>query len=266
MSIDLSGGSAGTAQPAASASSHPATGAAGGQGGGYGQGFGQQFGQQMAGQMAEAALQDPGVQAQLKAHAYERAQQGMEVAKQGAAVAVQELQRYVQEGPAGISVLCFLGGLVTCLVGFLGLLSITDTLTSPFQYVLNAYLTMFGLVTFLLEADVESMASLKVIGRLSPWVERYQMEVFQRANFLTELKGRGFFYAFVGTLAITQCFLCLHFLVGLWNLLMGVLCLMMSFGINPADHMQMQQQLQTQMLMQQNQAADAHLMAGYGQP
>eukprot|EP00930_Biecheleria_cincta_P057033 TRINITY_DN43038_c0_g1_i1.p1 TRINITY_DN43038_c0_g1~~TRINITY_DN43038_c0_g1_i1.p1 ORF type:complete len:281 (+),score=62.33 TRINITY_DN43038_c0_g1_i1:67-843(+) len=258
MSIDLSGGAA---QAPASAPSQPATAAAGGHGGGFGQGFGQQFGQQMAGHMAEAALQDPGVQAQLKAAAYERAQQGMEAAKQGAAVAVQELQKYVQEGPAGISVLCFLGGLVTCVVGILGLLSITDSLISPFHYVLNAYLAMFGLVTFLLEADVESMASLKVIGRLSPWVERYQMEVFQRANFLTELRGRGFFYAFVGTLAVTQCFLCLHFLVGLWNLLMGILCLMMSFGINPADHMHMQQHLQ-----QNQQAADAQLMAGYSHP
>lgn len=42
---------------------------------------------------------------------------------------------------------------------------------------------------------------------------------------------------FIGTLAVTQCFLCLTFVAGLWNLLMGVLCLLMSFGINPAVHL-----------------------------
>ncbi|CAE8609372.1 unnamed protein product [Polarella glacialis] len=195
----------------------------------------------MAGHMAQAAFNDPGVQAQMKEAAYQQAQVGMQAAREGAATAVSELRHYVQEGPAGISVLCFLGGIATTLIGVLGLLSITDSLTSPFQYVLNAYLTVFGIVTFLLEADVESVRSLRVLGRLSPWVERYQMEVFNRANFLTELRGRGFFYTFIGTLAITQCLLCLHFLAGVWNLLMGILCLMMSFGINPADHMDMSQ-------------------------
>lgn len=187
--------------------------------------------------MAEAALNDPAIQQQLKETAYTKAQQGYQVARLGAAQAVEELKKYVQEGPAGISVLCFMGGIATTVVGIFGLLSVTDGLTNPFHYVLNAYLTVFGVVTFLLEADFQSLKNLRVLGRLAPWVERYQMEVFNRANFLTELKGRGFFYLFIGTLAVTQCLVCLLFLVGMWNLLMGVLCLLMSFGINPADHM-----------------------------
>eukprot|EP00931_Biecheleriopsis_adriatica_P043990 TRINITY_DN25131_c0_g1_i1.p1 TRINITY_DN25131_c0_g1~~TRINITY_DN25131_c0_g1_i1.p1 ORF type:complete len:244 (+),score=64.34 TRINITY_DN25131_c0_g1_i1:96-827(+) len=238
--IDLSGGGGGAPQQSSS----------------YGGGLGEQIG----GHMAQAALQDPGVQAQIKEAAWQKAQEGAEIAKQGAAVAVSELHKYVQEGPAGISVLCFLGGIATMCIGVLGLLSFGDTITSPFHYVLNAYLTVFGVVTFLLEADVESMANLKVIGRLSPWVERYQMEVFNRANFLTELRGRGFFYVFVGTLAATQCFLCLLFVAGLWNLLMGVLCLMMSFGINPAEHLHAaQQQMQAPLAPEQQTA-----QFGYG--
>jgi hypothetical protein len=228
MAVDLSGGSAGRYdnEPKLifrdNRTSAPPSGGAGGA---------------FAAQMAQAAFQDPSVQQQLKEAAIQQGQVAFQAAKEGAATAVSELKKYVQEGPAGISVLCFLGGVATTLIGSIGLLSITDTLTEPFKYVLNAYLTVFGIVTFLLEADVESMKNLRVLGRLSPWIERYQMEVFNRANFLTELRGRGFFYTFIGTLAITQCFLCLHFLAGLWNLLMGILCLMMSFGINPADHM-----------------------------
>lgn len=201
-------------------------------GGGGGNGFGAQ--------VAQAALNDPTVQQHLKEAAYTQAQQGLTVAQQGASVAVSELRKYVQEGPAGISVLCFMGGLVTAFIGALGLLNIMSGITSPFTYVLNAYLTMFGIVTFLLEADMESFKNLKVLGKLAPFCEQYQVEVFKRAQFLTELKGRGFFYVFIGSLAITQCFFCLLFLVGVWNLLMGVLCLLMSFGINPAEHMHMQ--------------------------
>eukprot|EP00933_Yihiella_yeosuensis_P004721 TRINITY_DN109123_c0_g1_i1.p1 TRINITY_DN109123_c0_g1~~TRINITY_DN109123_c0_g1_i1.p1 ORF type:complete len:256 (+),score=51.76 TRINITY_DN109123_c0_g1_i1:83-850(+) len=232
MAVDLSGGG--------SKQGYPSGGTYTGAGAADGSNLDGQFGAQMA----QAALQDPGVQAHIKEAAYQQAQVGMQAAKEGAAQAVQELKKYVQEGPAGISVLCFLGGGATFIIGFLGLLSIGDIFGEPFQYVLNAYLCMFGIVTFLLEADVESVKNLRVLGRLYPWVERYQIEVFNRANFLTELRGRGFFYTFIGTLAITQCFLCLHFLAGLWNLLMGVLCLMMSFGINPADHMDLASQHQ----------------------
>ncbi|CAJ1416271.1 unnamed protein product [Effrenium voratum] len=225
--IDLSG-----------AASAPAGGATSGGAGGAGGPGGAAGGYGYAGGLAEAALQDPTVQQQLKEVAYQKAQEGFEVAKVATAMAAEELGKYVQEGPAGISVLCFLGGLATTVIGILGLLNFGNGLTSPFTYVLNAYLMTFGVVTFLLEADVESLRSMRVLGRLSPWVERYQLEVFNRANFLTELRGRGLFYVFIGTLAVTQCFFCLTFIAGLWNLLMGILCLLMSFGINPATHLQ----------------------------
>lgn len=177
------------------------------------------------------------MQEHLRTAAYDQAQQGFAVARAGAAQAVTELHKYVQEGPAGISMLCFLGGMATTFAGIIGLLNLGMSLTSPFSYVLNGYLTCFGVITFLLEADVESVREMKVLGRFAPLVESYQEEVFSRAKFLTELRGRGFYYLFVGSLAITQCFLCLFFLVGAWNVLMGVLCLLMSIGINPTEHM-----------------------------
>jgi len=179
-------------------------------------------------------LQNPSIQQHLQATAASQAQQGYDVARQGLIEGIETFRTHVQEGPAGISILCFVGGIATTLVGAIGLLSVVASVTSPFTYVLNLYLTGFGLVTILLEADVESMRRLSILGKLAPVMEHYQIEVLKRAQFLMELRGRGLYYVFVGNLAITQCFVCLLFVVGLWNLIMGVLCLLMSCGVNPA--------------------------------
>eukprot|EP00929_Paragymnodinium_shiwhaense_P065731 TRINITY_DN32933_c0_g1_i1.p1 TRINITY_DN32933_c0_g1~~TRINITY_DN32933_c0_g1_i1.p1 ORF type:complete len:276 (+),score=33.68 TRINITY_DN32933_c0_g1_i1:77-829(+) len=194
------------------------------------------------GGFAASAMSHPVVQDQMQAMAYDQAQQGMQAAKTGAILAAQEIGKYIQEGPAGISILCFLGGIVTTVVGFFGLLDIVDGLVSPFHYVLHIYLTGFGAIAVMLEADTQSLARMKVIGRLGPLFESWQVAVFKRAQFLTELRGRGLFYVFVGTLAISQCMVCLLFLVGLWNVLMGVICVLMSFGINPVDHIPQNEQ------------------------
>lgn len=227
--IDLSGGS--TSAPAGFGSGPTSGGYTGGGGGGGAGGYGGGFGNDIA----SAAMQHPMVQQQVKDEAY---RQGREHASYAGAAAMQagsSLREYVQGGPAGVSILCFMGGGVTCVVGLLGLLNL-GALFTPFHYVLNLYLTGFGFISILLEADPERLGELAVIGKLAPLVQSYQKEVFERAKFLTELRGRGLFYLFVGTLAGSQCLVCLTFLCGLWNVLMGVLCLMMSFGINPADH------------------------------
>lgn len=190
---------------------------------------------QLGQHLAQAALQDPRVQQHLADAAMHHGRETAAIAGQLGAQAAEEFRSYVQEGPAGISILCFLGGCATVVVGVFGLLNFGNAIQTPFNYVLNVYLTCFGLVAVLLEADAERLHTLRVIGKLAPLVQRYQMEVFDRAKFLTQLRGRGFFYLFVGTLAVTQCLVCLLFLCGIWNVLMGVLCLLMSFGFNPAD-------------------------------
>mmetsp|Transcript_56618 Transcript_56618/g.104805 ORF Transcript_56618/g.104805 Transcript_56618/m.104805 type:complete len:251 (-) Transcript_56618:74-826(-) len=226
--VDLSGGAnAGVSAAGASSGS-----TAGGAGTGV-NGMAAQMGQQAA----MAALQNPEVQQQLKEQAWSGAQQGWQQAQEVAAQVAHEFRGYVQEGPAGVSVLCFLGGVATMVVGFIGLINFGDIISSPFHYLLHAYLLVFGYVSVVLEADVERLHNLKVIGRLAPFVQHFQMEVFEHAKFLTLLRGRGFFYLFVGTLAATQCLWCLFFLCGLWNMGMGLICLLMSFGINPALHM-----------------------------
>lgn len=221
--VDLSGGAASSPPPAAAAQTSAST--AGG------------FAGQMGANVMAATVQNPQVQEAIKARASEAATQGWEAAKVGGVQAASELHKYVQEGPAGISILCFLGGCATSVVGALGMLNLGQIFSDPFHYVLSIYLFGFGLVATLLEADVDMLSGRAVIGKLAPLAEHYQEEIFIRAKFLTELRGRGLFYAFIGTLSITQCWFCLFFLAGLWNLLMGVLCLMMSFGINPGDHL-----------------------------
>jgi len=226
--VDLSGGA--SAAPAASSTAASAPTA-------QGQSLpGGQSGQ-MGASMVTAALQNSQVQEAIKAQAKEAASQGWEAAKVGGVQAASELHKYVQEGPAGISILCFLGGCATSLIGLIGMLNIGQIFAAPFSYVLSIYLTAFGFVAMLLEADVQCLEKRSVIGKLAPLCEHYQMEIFERAKFLTELRGRGLFYVFVGTLAITQCVFCLYFLCGVWNLLMGVLCLMMNFGHNPGDYL-----------------------------
>eukprot|EP00812_Abedinium_dasypus_P012474 NODE_598_length_1455_cov_355.027143.p1 GENE.NODE_598_length_1455_cov_355.027143~~NODE_598_length_1455_cov_355.027143.p1 ORF type:complete len:288 (+),score=75.19 NODE_598_length_1455_cov_355.027143:3-866(+) len=184
----------------------------------------------MTAAMAMAAMNDPAMQETASTHA----RNSVTYARQASMKAIAEFNRYIQEGPAGVSILCFAGGCATTIVGLLGLLNIIGGLSSPFKYLLNAYLTLFGIVTVLLEADVNTLANLSVAKFLAPRVEHYQEQVFERARFLTELRGRGFFYLFVGLLAVTQCFVCLLFLVGLWYLIMGLMCLAMSYGVNPA--------------------------------
>jgi hypothetical protein len=193
---------------------------------------------QMGAELVKAGLQDSRVQEAIKAQAYDAAQQGWEAAKVGGVVAAGELHHYVQEGPAGISILCFLGGCATTIVGFIGgVLNLGAIFSEPFHWVLSMYLMGFGFVAVLLEADITKLRTVKFIGHFAPFFENQQMEICKRALFLTELRGRGLFYLFIGSLAITQCWWCLFFLVGIWNSVMGVMCLLMSFGINPADHL-----------------------------
>lgn len=180
-------------------------------------------------------VNDPVFQQQVIENVKVVAQHGLVHAQKAAGQGAVELNKYIQEGPRGVSVLCFCGGLATFAVGLLGMLNVFSTLLDPLHYLLNGYLTLFGITAAVLEFDLEQLRTLPMLGRLWPYVAAYQRWVFEEARFLTELKGRGFFYLFVGTLALTQCLFCLLFLCGLWNMLMGVLCIMMGFGHKPPE-------------------------------
>jgi len=143
-------------------------------------------------------------------------------------------QDYVQQGPQGISLLCFVGGLATSALGFMNVCNIFGTIVDPFHYILNAYMFAFGLATAVVEADTDRIGMLMTpFDRLAEPVTRAQAWLHEECKLLTQLRGRGLFYLYQGTLMVTQCVFCLIFLGGLYNAAMGVLCVMMSFGYTP---------------------------------
>lgn len=144
------------------------------------------------------------------------------------------LQDYVQQGPQGVSTLCFLGGMATSLVGGLGIFNMGNVLIDPIAYILNVYMFAFGLATTCIEADTDTIGTLMTpFDRLAEPITRAQAWLNQEVKLLTELRGRGLFYLYQGSLMVSRCVFCPIFLGGLYNVLVGILCICMSFGIKP---------------------------------
>merc|ERR1719158_2608746 len=129
MAVNLSGGGpslnlSGSGSGAGSAAPPPSSNTGGGLSGITGG---------MTAAMAMAAMNDPAMQETASTHA----RNSVTYARQATMKAVAEFHRYIQEGPAGVSILCFAGGCATTFVGLLGLLNIIGGLSSPFKYLLN---------------------------------------------------------------------------------------------------------------------------------
>jgi len=147
---------------------------------------------------------------------------------------VSAFQEYIQQGPKGISMLCFFGGLATSVCGVLMITNVVGSVANPINYILNAYLLAFGCATFVLETDTDRVGMMPTpFDRLAGPLTSAQAWLHQEVRLLTELRGRGLFYFYQGTLMVTQCVLCPLFLAGIYNGLMGVLCISMSFGLKP---------------------------------
>merc|ERR1719277_1154932 len=109
-----------------------------------------------------------------------------------------------------------------------------DSVTEPFHYLLSTYMFAFGLATAIIEADTDRIGMLITpFDNLAEPLTRAQAWLHDECKLLTTLRGRGLFYLYQGTLMVTQCILCPLFLAGLYNAFMGVLCIMMSFGVKP---------------------------------
>mmetsp|Transcript_76762 Transcript_76762/g.178058 ORF Transcript_76762/g.178058 Transcript_76762/m.178058 type:complete len:395 (-) Transcript_76762:279-1463(-) len=183
---------------------------------------------------AEQALADPVMREAIRQQAVQIGGHAVVAAKHYGHQGLMAFQDYVQQGPKGISVLCFVGGAATSVLGFMSICNFFGTLTDPFHYILNAYMFAFGLATAVIEADTDRIGMLmSPFDRLAEPVMRAQAWLHEECRLLTTLRGRGLFYLYQGTLMVTQCILCLLFLAGLYNMLMGVLCVLTSFGFKP---------------------------------
>eukprot|EP00413_Alexandrium_margalefii_P009483 CAMPEP_0204541836 /NCGR_PEP_ID=MMETSP0661-20131031/18534_1 /ASSEMBLY_ACC=CAM_ASM_000606 /TAXON_ID=109239 /ORGANISM="Alexandrium margalefi, Strain AMGDE01CS-322" /LENGTH=117 /DNA_ID=CAMNT_0051548533 /DNA_START=1 /DNA_END=351 /DNA_ORIENTATION=+ len=97
-------------------------------------------------------------------------------------------------------------------------------------YVLHGYLIAFALTTMLFEAKPEWIA-------MASGLDVYQNMLLEKAEFLSEVLGRGLFYGFQGTLWLSfASFSALqNFALGLWLLLVAMLHIFMHFGVMPHE-------------------------------
>lgn len=184
--------------------------------------------------VAEQALADPVMRAAIKQQAVVLGGHAADAAKYCGQKGLMAFQEYIQQGPQGVSVLCFVGGLASTTLGAMNICNVFGTVMDPFHYILNVYVFVFGLATAVIEADTDRIGMLMApFDRLAEPLTRAQAWLHEECRLLTRLRGRGFFYLYQGTLLVTQCVFCLLFLCGLYNVVMGVVCILMSFGITP---------------------------------
>merc|ERR1719189_1694247 len=123
---------------------------------------------------------------------------------------------------------------MTTILGAMCVTNVFGTVMDPFHYILNVYVFVFGLATAVVEADTDRIGIMMApFHRLAEPVTRAQAWLHEECRLLTRLRGRGFFYLYQGTLLVTQCVFCLLFPCGLYCIAMGVICILMSFGITP---------------------------------
>lgn len=145
---------------------------------------------------------------------------------------VMAFHEYIQQGPIGISMLCFIGGLGTSVLGLMNVCNVFGTVIDPFHYILNAYMLACGMVTAVIEAEPDKLGMFMTpFDQLAAPVTRAQAWLHRECRLLTELRGRGFFYLYQGTLMATQCVFCLIFINGVYNCLIGLLCIMISYSV-----------------------------------
>eukprot|EP00913_Durusdinium_trenchii_P029959 g28074.t1 len=205
----------------------------------------------------EDALSDPAVQAEILKVAKEKFPEAASAAKdkimewandpevqkqayQYAGIAaekvwqsVSQVGSLIEQGPAGVRVLAFVGGvaaLAQSIWVLLGLMSPISASTQIPKYVVHFYQLFFATTTMLFEAKPEWIQKV-------PGLNDYQDLLINKAKFLAEATGRGLFYGFQGTL-----FLCFGMSdqtatarIGLWFLFMAMLHILMGFGVMPQE-------------------------------
>eukprot|EP00931_Biecheleriopsis_adriatica_P107239 TRINITY_DN81590_c0_g1_i1.p1 TRINITY_DN81590_c0_g1~~TRINITY_DN81590_c0_g1_i1.p1 ORF type:complete len:190 (-),score=38.90 TRINITY_DN81590_c0_g1_i1:73-642(-) len=136
------------------------------------------------------------------------------------------VQDYVQRGPEGIGWLCFVGGLATSVLAFLGVLNVLDAGLEPLQYLLNIYQMAFGFTVCVIEAPLEWVEKSAKLSKARSFIHEF-------AKFLETFGGRGLFYIFQGSIDVSLNSFSLTTLVGCYMCGAGLLCIGMQFGLKP---------------------------------
>merc|ERR1712224_287989 len=144
------------------------------------------------------------------------------------------MEKYVQDGPIFVNIICLVGNALTAMSGF-SVLTGGFTGISGYQFVLYLLLVGLGLLDMVIEADIELMDRMRCGEGLLYFVFNIQVELNFWAKFLTWFRGRGAVYVCIGIMLMSlPCVWCFDFVIGIWMLLGGAACLAMSCMTRPS--------------------------------
>jgi len=181
---------------------------------------GPEYAQKAAEQM-QAWASDPEVQAK----AYYYAGTAAKYAGTIAAGAGDSTITLIEQGPAGVRVLAFAAGCLSCTVAVMSIMDIGKHLFNPAGLLVSGYQIVFSLTTMVFEAPASVVTNI-------PGITKYQDMLIEHCKFISEVMGRGLFYLFQGSLWLTFAGLdkMLHFVAGIVLVAVGALHVVMYFG------------------------------------
>lgn len=173
-----------------------------------------------ASEQVQAWANDPAVQEQAKQYAGQ--------ALLYAGQAGDKFVGLIEQGPAGVRFLAFIGGVGSLVNAGLSLVNPLMLVFGTVTYVVAVYQCLFAITTMLFEAPPEYIAKV-------PGANGYQDMLMVKAKFLTENAGRGLFYIFQGSLwlAFASMTNIDDLIVGCYLCFIGLLHVLMHFGIMP---------------------------------
>mmetsp|Transcript_106170 Transcript_106170/g.243063 ORF Transcript_106170/g.243063 Transcript_106170/m.243063 type:complete len:212 (-) Transcript_106170:39-674(-) len=187
-------------------------------------------------QAARAAANDPRVQQAARQEMSNQARSAANSAGRTAANAGREVYTYVSQNPKSLSVLCFCSGLALTVLSILGVINLFN-LMDPEQWLVSFYNMGFGLIIAVVDGKPEWMD--KCFGVHS--------KIMRNFGFLQSLRGRAFFYFYVGSTSImllpdSDLWLVLYCIIGGVLMAIGLIMLCLSCRGQPVPHQAFQSQ------------------------
>jgi len=202
-----------------------------------------------AGNDAVDSMKDPEVQAAIIATVKEKAPKYASMAKEEVTkfvsdprvqaqaykaagvvfgAAGQSLDRFIgviEQGPAGVRLLAFAGGILSCVNAVMYCFQFTNIANHLVLYVISIYQIIFAITTMIFEAPSSVVEKI-------PGIITYRDVLMQKAEGLAEVAGRGLFYIFQGTLwlGLGTSFELLDVITGAYVSFIGILHIIMHFG------------------------------------